>query len=31
MNKNKEQIQYFSSKDDGTMVKIIVSAVDLFK
>ena len=27
MNKNKEQIQYFSSKDDGTMVKIIVSAV----
>ena len=27
MNRNKEQIQYFSTKDDGTMIKIIVSAV----
>ena len=27
MNRNKEQIQYFSTKDDGTLIKIIVSAV----
>ena len=27
MNRNKEQIQYFSTEDDGTLIKIIVSAV----
>jgi len=27
MNKNREQIQYFSTKDDGTLIKIIVCAV----
>ena len=27
MNRNKSQIQYFSTEDDGTLIKIIVSAV----
>ena len=27
MNRNKEKIQYFSTEDDGTLIKIIVSAV----